>query len=1487
MKIRYNPLYIAGLAAVLTTTTHAADRVKANNTSNLNLAASWVDNAVPGSGDVAVWNNTVTGTQTVALGADLSWGGIRMDNPGTAGTSGSVTISAGNTLTIGSSGIQSPDTLAFTANLTVAAPVVFGTTQSWNFNTSRAAILSGGVNAGGFSFTKTGAGTVVFSGTSTNLPSVIVNGGVFRATDGTGLPTSASLKLDGGVFESTGATFQRPLGTGGGQVEFSGNSGLSALGTAVSATLGATPDTLVWGSTASFNPTTLILNNGGANNTLTLQNPLDLGGADRTIDVRASTAVLPGVVSGTGSLAKTGGGALVLNGQNTFTGNVSVSAGALRASDGFGLPSSAALSLTGALLESNGTFTRALGTGAGQVRFTGAGTGIGAVGGTLTVNIGNNGQSLQWGSTDFNPGTGTLVLNSYSSGSAMQLVNGIDLGGAIRTIDVRNNTVTISGVISGAGGFTVNGSSNSTTGNAILALDAVNTFQGKLVVANTSGGNGTGTGGRNRIAVTRDENLGAVPTAPYPDQISMAMGGVLQASESFTMNANRYLGIGGSAGSGGVPVAGTISVLLNKHLTVPGVIADRTGTAANIGQLYKLDGGSLLLTNENNTFTGGLVINGGNVGVTSITNGGFPSSIGAATGDAANLKLDGGRLQYFGDGDTTDRLFSLTNSTAALDSSGSGPLAFSNTGILPVTGAGTRNINLTGSNGGDNIIAGSLANSASAPVSTTADWTAAGATITAASATGIVNGMLVTGAGFPAGTVVTGVNTTTRVVTLSANVAGTGSAVPVTFTNVTTINKNGTGKWILSGHNTFTGTIRLNAGGPLVFDFSGDNNTATPLSSAFLMNQGNIAEIKGRTTGSTSASTAVYQFGDNHYAHAVLRLTKGTGSGITMNIGTFNGSTATQRHDLFDLSSGTGNSITVGALGTNIAVSNGVVMNNTSIITNGRAGFVLRDTDGSYGFLALSGGTSGTVQKASTTPITPGTGLTINSNVTNYSLGAGDYTAAGDVALQTMAFDASAGAINFTFPGKFNTSGTGKAALFSGGNNVTITGPKAAADTGDTSGPIWFHNYLTGNAVLTVDASFNSGQTHMFGGPGFSIYNGRLFGNNLVINGGTTRLTYARDLNASTFTTPLRLGGGVFEIGADFNGDAAGDLNRAISDTSAGNFRLYGDSGFSAWTPTAGGTRVANFGPDLPLTWGTAFFLTNVDGTSDGDYALRLGSSHANATIEIQNAIALNNRSRTLQVADGVNAATDNDAVLSGVISGPGVGIRKTGAGILSLTGVNTYTGETHVLEGVLRVNGTSLAAASRLRVETGSRLEVSGTVYVSSAVIGGVAQGPGPVSSPLVTGNLVVGAPPVSGSPYELWVDANNIPEDLDAPDQDADGDGLRNLVEYAVGTDPVVANGSVVTRNPSGTISFRRATGRTDITAYLESSADLGEGSWTPIATSTAGGAYTSSLMGIIIVSETSAGSGLMNVTVTDLSAPAPEKKFYRVRAVYNTAP
>ena len=134
MKLKANPFFHFRFAAVTTFTAlalhaTAADRIKQNNTTNLNLAGSW--DVLPTAADVAVWNNTVTAANATPLGADVSWEGIKIMNPGGVVTIGTA---ATNTLTLGVSGI---DLSSATQNLLINSNLSVGAAQTWQVQGGR------------------------------------------------------------------------------------------------------------------------------------------------------------------------------------------------------------------------------------------------------------------------------------------------------------------------------------------------------------------------------------------------------------------------------------------------------------------------------------------------------------------------------------------------------------------------------------------------------------------------------------------------------------------------------------------------------------------------------------------------------------------------------------------------------------------------------------------------------------------------------------------------------------------------------------------------------------------------------------------------------------------------------------------------------------------------------------------------------------------------------------------------------------------------------------------------------------------------------------------------------------------------------------------------------------------------------------------------------------------------------------------------------
>ena len=116
-------------------------------------------------------------------------------------------------------------------------------------------------------------------------------------------------------------------------------------------------------------------------------------------------------------------------------------------------------------------------------------------------------------------------------------------------------------------------------------------------------------------------------------------------------------------------------------------------------------------------------------------------------------------------------------------------------------------------------------------------------------------------------------------------------------------------------------------------------------------------------------------------------------------------------------------------------------------------------------------------------------------------------------------------------------------------------------------------------------------------------------------------------------------------------------------------------------------------------------------------------------------------------------------------------------------------------------------------------------------------------------------------------------------ANDADGDGDGLKNIIEYALLTSPTVAGSApfTVAATPGNfVINLNRDPARNDATITIEAATTLG-GTWTPIARSTNGGAFTSLAPEASVV-ETGAGPVAAAITVSTASTPAG--RFFRVK-------
>lgn len=201
-------------------------------------------------------------------------------------------------------------------------------------------------------------------------------------------------------------------------------------------------------------------------------------------------------------------------------------------------------------------------------------------------------------------------------------------------------------------------------------------------------------------------------------------------------------------------------------------------------------------------------------------------------------------------------------------------------------------------------------------------------------------------------------------------------------------------------------------------------------------------------------------------------------------------------------------------------------------------------------------------------------------------------------------------------------------------------------------------------------------------------------------------------------------GGGTFARAIDLAGTTGGGGLRFDADSDA-----RGDGGFSAHNGNATVTLVTTIGGSTAATllWNDNAFLSN-------GYALTMGSTKADSRIDLTNNIALDDStatnsyfSREIRVADNTSS-TGDVARLSGAISGSAnADMLKTGAGVLELSGTNTFAGNVLIREGALVAsNGSALPDTGIVDLANvpGAALRLDASETIGMVVGGGPSGG-------------------------------------------------------------------------------------------------------------------------------------------------------------------
>ncbi len=491
--------------------------------------------------------------------------------------------------------------------LTAGTVTLGGTTPTITVNNATSTIAS--QISGSAGLIKTGSGILILSNTANDWSgNTVVNGGVLQLGTGFGntnsIPggisgnpvTGSNLELNGGIV-SYWFSFGRTLGTGDGEIQLTGGvSGFTQKqGDRQDLTFGTDGSEVQWG-TATFNPTTLVLNDAaaGAAAPIRFNNALDLNGADRTVATNSTaltgnnnafgrvieTGALLNYdirntdVGNTAALIKTGAGKLALDGTNTYDGGTTISQGGVL----FDL--TASMPATGSVTVADGTELIVSVGNAGE--WTTGTSGAGTFGGLLAGDGGQTAAQVTY-SGNVTVGVNTTTNQTYAG-------------------DIANVTGSTSTALSvyaddGSGQLTLSGN-NSYTG-------ATKLYDGATIVASSA--NALGNGGD--ITFVTGGTLTYTAATAGNDYGSRIMNST--AAIALNTNGQDVTLSGIAAGNtGGLTKTGTGTLTFTGTNTYSGATTLSAGTIAVYDGTLTTSGGAVsLASNTTLSVLGGIGVN--------------------------------------------------------------------------------------------------------------------------------------------------------------------------------------------------------------------------------------------------------------------------------------------------------------------------------------------------------------------------------------------------------------------------------------------------------------------------------------------------------------------------------------------------------------------------------------------------------------------------------------------------------------------------------------------------------------------------------------------------------------------------------------------------------------------------------------------------------------------------------------------------------------
>ena len=1339
-----------GLITLGNTTTIASD----NDTLTLSggIAATTLALTITGAGNITVSGAT-----------------------GITGTTATLTKSGAGTLTISAPGTYQGLTTVSAGVLNIQNATATGTTAGGVSVTSGAAVqLQGNINVGAESLTLNGTG-ISLTGALRNIS------GNNRWQGGIVLNAASRINSDGGLLTLSGAiTTANALTVGGiSNTEISGNittAGItlikdgtgtltlsSATGNGFTGQITLNSGTLELGVSSTLSANPLTINNGifdiksfsDSIGTVilvagTINGTTGVLSSSATFDVRSGTinAILGGAVG----LTKTTTGTVVLTGANSYTGVTTISAGNLSVSslDNGGLSSNIGASNNAAanlVINNTGTLLYTGGVGSTDRRFTfGAGTtgctinnsGTGALSFTNTNSLTSSGAAsilILRGSDDISlasiipNGTGVNVLTKIGPGrviltaantytGATNVIQGVlNIQNATATGTVAGGVVVSSGaqlqmqggITVGTEALTLNGTGINDDG-ALRSTGGANIWQGAVTLGSTAG-------------IGTDNGTGITISGVISGAYSLIKFGVGTLTFTGAANANTYSGTT-------YVMAGELDLSKNAAVNAfagPLVIGDGFGGAnADIVKLINANQIPAVAVTIYNS--GKLDLNGlaESFGALNMTGGTVATGAGTLTltadittnADASSATISGNLALG------ASRTFTVADGAAADDLLISAIISGATFGI---TKAGSGNLNLTGA---DSYDGSTLINAGTVTISGSGSATGTAFTVNYGAALILDN------------TATTGIDRLGAAKDLTINggefkYTGNGSAQSNESTGALILN---------NGFNIVTCVAA--AGGQTVMTFTSitRNNAATVLFRGTNLgaNEGaGNANIKlgapalvggGGAAGSTTISILPYAIGD----------TSATGSGIgfvTNNVdggGNDNGIRPLNLATEYTNSANDGSTQNVRLIasaspdatrswnsllldGAGVTYTIGTSGSKTMTITSGAicsSGSAANTIAGGTNFtLVASAGTpefkifpvkdltiSAVISNTNTPTLCTGTagililsganlytGLTTINSTGTLRYGINDALANGNVAIYYATYDLNTyidtiGTLTMT--GGSVTTGTGKLTL--GGD---VTG-NAALTSATISG-----NLDMGGATRTFTIASTAGINDMV----ISAVIGSVSGAYGITKSGAGTLVLT---GTNTFTGTTTVNVGVLNIQ---NVLALGTILNGTSVASGAALQIQGGITVGTEALTLVGTGISNDGA-----------LRNISGNNIWQGAIAIG----NGATRINSDSGLITLSGNLTIPNAITLSVGGagNTQIDGIVGTAAVAaiLTKDGAGTLTLTNANIYTGATNVSAGVLNIRNATATGTTGggVVLTSGAQLQIQGGIIVGAEAL-------------------------------------------------------------------------------------------------------------------------------------------------------------------------